>query len=563
VTAGSDAEAGPARLRERPGLLAVAVGLPVAELAVLWAIGLPGDRVLVPQVTAPSPIAEYHDLRWLMLLQTSWVTLALESAGALFVRSLINAVIVHQAWAGPRRPSFTAIWRRTAAASLVLGIFIAPWAAIAFGVDMVSISWLTFAAVPPIIAVALASPHGPISGRWWRQAPPARAVGWVVLVVVETTACGAVIGALPAPAWVPVAAAGGLVNAWAWRGVVGAVTGREAAHRRFLPVAPAVAVGMVGVAVAGTAISFALVTRHPVRPPPPPGAAGEAAAGGPPVLVVGGFGTSWDGTSDPSPLPGPFTEQRFSYRGMGRRGTPLGYGAAATHQSLDRSVHLMAGQVAALQRRDHRPVDIVAESEGELIARLFVAAYPEVPVDHLILLSPLDQPGRVYYPVAGHRGYGFLSGYELRGLTDLLGGISPVDLPADSPFLRSIADHAADLRDLLSCPSGAAHEELIAPLADAVADPANPGRIPTIILPAFHGGLLSDPQARADVAALLEGHRRLPVTPGLGPVETTVRLVAAPWQEPPLPLSLFPTAGSDQPSCATMATHVRQWIRGA
>src|SRR5579875_3033519 len=97
VSADPGAGGHPTRLRRRPGLLAVAVGVPLAELVVLWSIGVRGDRVLVPQVTAPSPIAEYHDLRWLMLLQTSWLTLAVESAAALVLRILINAALVHQA----------------------------------------------------------------------------------------------------------------------------------------------------------------------------------------------------------------------------------------------------------------------------------------------------------------------------------------------------------------------------------------------------------------------------------------------------------------------------------
>jgi len=562
VSADPGAGGHPTRLRRRPGLLAVAVGVPLAELVVLWSIGVRGDRVLVPQVTAPSPIAEYHDLRWLMLLQTSWLTLAVESAAALVLRSLINAALVHQAWAGPGRPPFVTIWRHTAVASLVLGIFIAPWAAIAFGVDMVSVSWLSFAAIPPIILVALASPHGPVSRRWWRQAPPWRAVGWILLVVVETTLAGAVLAAVPPPAWVPVTAASGLFNAWAWHGVVGAVTGRAPSRHRFVPVAPAVALGLVAVAVAGTALSFQLVTPAPVAAAAPAAGAGPPppTRPDPPVLVVSGFDTHWDGVSDPSPLPGPFTEERFSYRGMSSAGRPLAYTAADTHQALRRSVRLMAAQVEALERRTHQTASIVAESEGELVARLFVAAYPGVPVDHLILLSPLDQPGRVYYPVAGQQGYGFLSGYELRVLTGLLGGISPVKLPADSGFLRSIVDHAEDLRGLLSCPAGASREELIAPLADAMADPSSPAGIPTVVLAAFHGGLLSDRQAQEDVAAILEGERKLPVVPDLGYVETAVRLAAAPWEVPPLPLSLFPTAGSDQPSCRTMAADIQRWM---
>lgn len=563
VNADAGAGPGPPGIRQRPLLLAVAVGVPVVELVVLWSVGLAADRALAIQATAPSPIAEYHDLRWLMVLQNSWLALALESAGALALRSLLNAVMVHQGWCGQDRPSFVTLWRRTAVASLALGLFIAPWAALAFGVAMVSISWLSFAAVPPIIVVALASPHVPVSKGWWHQVPPRRAVAWLVGVVVETAAVGAILKAAPAPLWLPVVAAGGVFNAWAWRGVVAAVTGRPSVRRRFVPVTPAVALGMLGIAVGGTAISFAIATRrHLAQPAAAAPLPAPVHPNGPVMIVVSGFDTHWNGDPSPPPLPGPFREERFSYKGLSPRGAPLAYSAADTHQSVAASARLLAAQVEQMHRQTGRSVNVVAESEGELVARVFAAAYPDAPLDHLILLSPLDQPGRVYYPTAGEQGYGIMSGWELRVVTALLDGISPVNLPADSPFLRSIVDHAGELRNLLSCPTANAKEELIAPLADAVAAPASPSDIPTVVLPAFHGGLLSDPAAQQDVAALVEG-RKLPVSPGLEGVDSLIRLISDPWQMPALPLSLFPASGPDNPSCAAMESNIQQWIGSA
>lgn len=585
VTAGatSAGQSSSHRLRDRPWLLVAAIAVPVAEVVVLWSVGLSADRALAPEVTAPSPMAEFHDLRWLMVLQDSWLALAAEAGAVLVLRSLLNAVLVHQAWWGDDRPTLLALWRRTAIASLALGIFIAPWAALAFGVDMVSISWLSFAALPPILLVALISPHGPVSRGWWHQVPPRRAVGWVVLIVIETTLTGAVVHALPAAGWVPAVAAGGLFNAWAWRGVVGAVTGRAGVRRRFVPVVPVVAVGMVGVAVIGTAVAFSLVGRpSPIEPSasastrggartnleatPGAAAAGQVARrahAGPPVVVVSGFDTSWDGASTP-PIPGRFDEQRFSYRGLGASGQPLPYTAADTHRSVRTTARLLATQVEMLHRATGQPVSIVAESEGELVARVYAAAVPAAPIARLVLLSPLDEPGRVYYPLDGHEGYGLMTGYELRGLTAVLGGISPVQMPADSPFLRSIVDHAGDLRNLLSCPANDTPEEIIEPLADAVVDPASPAPgVPTIVLPAFHGGLLSDTQAQADVEALLQGKRPAPSASGLAGLETTLRLASASWQVPALPLSLYPTpggGGSDSPTCSAMAAHIQAWI---
>ena len=40
---------------------------------------------------------------------------------------------------------------------------------------------------------------------------------------------------------------------------------------------------------------------------------------------------------------------------------------------------------------------------------------------------------------------------EMEGLSWALGGVSPVDVTPDTPFLRSIVDEAPTLRRLMSC----------------------------------------------------------------------------------------------------------------
>lgn len=549
----------PGAVWARRRVLALCVLLPVAELVALWAVGAAGDRALAAEVSAPAPLDVFHDLRWLLVLHDSWWALALEAAGIAVLRTLVDAAIVRAAWpaAGRVAPPWGAQLRRTAvfvAASLLV---LLPWTVIGFGVDVVAISWLFFAAVPPVVVIAAAASHGAVHAGWWRRLPPARSVGWVSLAFLVETATGAAVGAAPAPLWVPLVALGGVFNAWAWSGVVAAASPLGERRGRFLPVAPAVSIGMLAVAVLGAALSFQLVgtPTHVSVAPRRAAAAGDGS--GPPVLLVGGFGSALAGAL-PHPVPGPWDEVRYSYAGSGPGGAPEPYGPADTHQGLDVSVRRMATQVAALAAATHARVALVAESEGSLIARTYLAAYPGAPVSRVVLLSPLDQPGRVYYPSPGHQGYGVLTGYALSVLTSLLGGFSPVDLPADSPFLRSIVDHASELRDLLDCPTRPP-EALLEPLADAVVDPVPPGRrVPAVVVPAFHGGLLTDRRAQLDVATLLAGGT-VAADRGLLAAERAVRLAAGPWQVPSLPIGL--DAGPGGLSCAAMAADIGSWVR--
>jgi hypothetical protein len=202
-------------------------------------------------------------------------------------------------------------------------------------------------------------------------------------------------------------------------------------------------------------------------------------------------------------------------------------------------------------------VAIVAESEGSLITQVYLAVDPGAPISQAILLSPLDQPGRVYYPPPGRSGFGLATGDALQSLTYALAGFSPVHLRADGPFLRSIVDHAASLRGLLSCPPPVS-EELLEPLADSLADPAAPAGVPAVVVPAFHGGLLSNPVAQRDIDALLRGGRVGP-DPGAGAAAAVLRGAAAGWQVPSLPLSLY-TSSPDHPSCAAMTAGLRRWV---
>lgn len=532
----------------------------------VWLTGQAADRALATQVTAPAPWGQFQDLRWLLVFHDSWVTFGLEAVALLVLRGLLDASIAWAGWPVGEGslpvPPWGTLLRRTAVATPVIWLFLVPWTVLGFGMDVVSISWLFFTAVPPVIVVALACSLTPGAPGWWWRVPPRSAVSTSVLVFVGQSVASVVMLSCPAALWLPVAAASGAGNAWAWQRLMRAVARFPADGRRRLvvPFAPAVSIGMVVVAVSGAAIAFAVVGDR--RPAVAAGAAGRPdgiGAGGPgaPVLVVSGFDSKINAAT-PAPPVGGSSSVRFSYRGADRQGRPEPYPASDTHRSLPALVRLMSAQVQSLHRRSGQPVSIVAESEGSLVTEVYLAADPRAPVSRAVLLSPLDQPARVYYPASGREGFGVVTGAALSWLTQALGGISPVHLPADAPFLRSIVDHAPALRGLLSCPPRTP-VELLEPLADSLADPQPPPpRIPAGVVAAFHGGLLTNPQAQADVDRLLAGRPVRSATP-MGWAETLLRRASAGWQVPSLPLALY-NASPDHPSCSAMTAALRQWV---
>ncbi len=183
-------------------------------------------------------------------------------------------------------------------------------------------------------------------------------------------------------------------------------------------------------------------------------------------------------------------------------------------------------------------MSIVAESEGSLVAKTYLTGSLHAPVSTLIMVSPLVQPGRVYYPPAGVEGWGVVGGLGLQGLSDTVGTETTVDLAPSQPFLRSIVQDVPALRSVLSCPVTGVRQYAVLPLADAVASGnAKPLGIPTAVVPAFHGGLLGDPSADAVIQQVLGGG-----TPSDSSLWSLAEQVIGPassaWQVPELPLSL-------------------------
>src|SRR6266508_2502872 len=535
-------------LWSHPGLLAVCIALPMIEVGLLWGVGLTSALGIAPSVTAPVPFATFHDLRWLMVYHRSWLGFAVEALALLAFRGVLTALLVRLAWpGGVARPPPAVVLRNATVSTLVSAVLLVPWVGLLFGLAVMPVSWLFFAAVPPVLAVGLLIHHGMVRSGW--NAPTARTTGWVALTFAVLTLSGGALSASPAGLRLPVAAAAGLFNAWAWNGIVNVLALRRV-PRRAVPLVPIALVLLLAVVATGAGLGF----RASVSKSPSPVARAPFVSGGRPVMLVSGFGGHWDGVPRRW-LPGDLDERRFSYRGQSAAGRPLPYGESDTHHPLPELVRAMGAEVEAFHQQSGQKVAIVAESEGALVAKTYLAATPEAPVDELVMLSPLVQPARVWYPERGASGWGLASGWELRELGGLFRDVSGADMSADMPVVRSLIDHGPAVRDLLAC---------LFPLADAVATP-HPSEIgiPSEVVPAFHGGLLADDRVRQAVSTYLEDGKVAPAT--VWPVaQEILRASAAAWQVPELPLTLnqdWNGPAGRSPSCDAMAASLREWLR--
>ena len=223
------------------------------------------------------------------------------------------------------------------------------------------------------------------------------------------------------------------------------------------------------------------------------------------MLVVKGFNSRWDGVTYRW-VRGHHRIRRFSYRGLDARGRPLVYERDDTHRSVPELAREMRRQVEALHDATGAPVGIVAESEGALITQVFLASTPRAPVDAVVLLSPLVEPGRVFYPPRGDEGWGVATGAMMRGISAVIGALGPVDVSADEALFRSIVDLGPSLGALLACPPPRVRSYAVLPVDAGVSAPSPLDvELDHRVVPAFHGGLLGDATTARTIAAVLDG----------------------------------------------------------
>lgn len=531
---------------------------------------LPASSVaLATQGSAPPPFDLFHDLRWIVVYHESWFGFAVELLGALAVRSALLTVLVRAAWPHERVLEPVAVTvRRSVIYVAVVSLLLAPWVGLVFALAVVSLSWLFFVAVPVVLMLAVLVAGGAVTGTWWRRALSWQVVGIVVLTFVAITVFGSLLATLPSWWRVPVAMAAGVVNAWLWVRLVDAVVNARVSASRF-PVIPTAIAAVFVLVIVGTVAGFALsrpaATRF-VTPMAgattewsPPGSAIAANADAP-LLVVTGFNTEWDGVPSQS-VHLAVPQRRFSYRGM-TGGHPLPYDRADTHRSLRALARELGEQVDAYHRATGKAITLVAESEGALLAKTYVAASPHAAVRNLVLVSPLVDPGRVYYPPADAEGWGVFGKLEMEGLSWALGGLSPVDVTPDTPFLRSIVDQAPTLHRLMSCPLAGVRQAAVVPLDTGVSAPApRVIGIPFTVVPGFHGGMLDD-ASTARVVATVVGGGEVEDHAGWSLTEDVIQAGASAWQVPPLAVDLNEAwvGEPDGHDCAAVRAHLRVWL---
>lgn len=518
-----------------PALVLLCVGAAMLEGILVGLLAPSSALALAPQVSAPAPIDVFHDLRWVAVYHDSWVSFGGELAGLLVFRTVLDTAIVRLAWpAGVPRVPLKKALLSTAGFTAVAVVGLMPWTIVLFGTAVTPISWLFLVAIPPVVIMASLNAHGAVNRTWWRQLPPLAPVVWILASFVVLSAAAAAIRTSPLALGVALVGLTGAWNAWAWSRVVAGVLGVRRARPAPL-VAPLASLAMVGIALGGAALGFGGGTAVADRSTPAPAVAPRPV--GPAVLVVAGFGTSWNGTTR-APALGGYSTRWFSYRGASSDGAPLPYGPSDTQESLPSLDQKMATQVTALSAQTGLPVRIVAVSEGTLVAKTYVADTAGAPVDQLVLVSPLVNPGRVYYPV-GQVGWGLASGWGLRLLTDSLPAVSTIHVSPTTPLFRSIVSEGPSLRSVLDRPLPGVRQTTILPLADAVAGPDDlrgPG--PGIVVAAFHSGALTDAGIRTKVSAALDGRRS--ASPPWSTTETIVRRASSAWQVPTLLTSLNP-----------------------
>jgi hypothetical protein len=547
------------RLRDRPALVGSAVALAVVETALVWGFGPHSGLALAPQVSAPAPYDVFHDLRWLFVYEPGWLAFVLELALLLAFRTVATAWFVHASWPRGLPPlDPRSLLRRSLASTAILALVLTPWVILIYVAAVVSLSWLVLVAVPVTVVLALLMHHGTVTARWWHEPPARGSVLPTLLAFAGLMTAGAVLATGPAWLRIPAAAGAGALNAWCWLRITHALAGREVQPRR----RPFVLIGLVAlvvVIVAGTAAGFAVSTALEHARAQPPRA--DPNATGPPVLVVKGFNSRWDG-STLRWVRGNFLIRRFSYAGLDDDGVPRPYNRAATHQSVRALALDMRVQVDALVRDAGRPVGIVAESEGSLVALTYLMGTPDAPVRSLVALSPLLEPGRVFYPRLGRSGWGTAAGAVIEGMAAALGAVGPVDVSADTPLFRSMVEEGPALRGLLRCPVRGVRQLAVLPLDSAAAAPSSLEiAFPYTVRPAIHGGLLGDGTTARLVARTLRGER---VDTGTvwRSIEGILQAGFSAWQTPSLMQSLEPRWRHlpDPDDCRGVRQALRHWL---
>jgi hypothetical protein len=158
------------RLRNHQGLVVVCTAAAAVEALLVGAFAPTSSLGLATQVTAPPPFGVFHDLRWIVVYHESWIGLACELLAFVVFRSLLTALCLRAArpYDIPPEPWALTI-RRSVLFTVIVGVLLAPWAALMFALAVVSLSWLFFVAIPVVLMLALLVHGGAVTGSWWSR----------------------------------------------------------------------------------------------------------------------------------------------------------------------------------------------------------------------------------------------------------------------------------------------------------------------------------------------------------------------------------------------------------
>ncbi|MFD2765409.1 hypothetical protein [Micromonospora eburnea] len=532
-------------------LLALTTLPPVLEAALSTHFGLRSLVGLAPQASAPLPFAIFHDLRWISVYHHSWPQFAGELIATVLARGVWATAIVLVAWpsfAG-RRPAAGRALLTGITGTAALTVFLLPWAALSVAISATSLSWLFIADVGVVFVLVLVAQRAGLVPDWWQGLPPPATVLWAVVSFLVLTVASVVLSAAPGPSPIVLAAVAGIVNGWLWRRLLSAALAARIRLVR-VPVAPLVAVGLLlGIAPAGF---LARTAVQAAEQPPPPLAIGPG--GRPPqaLIFVGGYDSVGDGTpTGGSPqVTDSIPFEMFSYAGLDAGGRPLPYRSQQTQQSLETSAKLLDAQVAEVHARTGKPVALLAESEGTLVVRTYLATRPHPAVVAVVLLSPVTNPSGAAFPPAGDgHGWGLATGAQLRAILTVASWSSGLPISIDEPLIRSLMGSPQRYRDQMFCPVPEVRTVAFVTLSDALTDrPGNPLGVPFVLVVAVHGDAFDRSRVQRELVAFLHG--ATPRTTG-ATLYRTVRAAAVAWQAPPLRISLFSSGpgGYETPRC--------------
>jgi hypothetical protein len=545
-------------LRHR-GLILAATGGAVAEAGLLTLIA-PAARPVAPQVTAIPVLAAYHDLRWLFTDSGSWLGFVGITLAVLLIRAAVDTALLWLAW--PRELGTPALGRAFCSCLALTGVawlLLSPAVTLAFGVAILPFSWPFLAALPIMLGIAAALSHGGVIVAWWRRLPPLRSVLWLFASFLVLSVGAAVIAHLGTAAALGVAAVTGMVNARAWYGLAGiaarmhprtpaSVPAKVLFGLPFAPIAAlmtlALVIGMARLMFTGTiqlpigtpstvaaANTLSGGTAHAGPAAAPAIPATTTAAAGAAVLVVSGWGSSCCDAANGlrAEMPGADVRQ-FSYVGLDSRDFPVRHGPSADDLPLPVLGDRIAAQLEVLHNQTHRPVDVVAESEGTLGVYAMLSRHPGLPIGSVVLLSPIVDPGRISYPSGPDDAS--VSEEALNELNHLAGEISPYGPSGAEQLLSSVSEFGARYFDTVANQSGKSLRWLaVVPLADALTLPVCTLPPDVIVVPAFHGGLLGDGNVLPMVSAFLEG-QQVSGTPDMRKAAEIITGAAAAWRMP-------------------------------